>query len=203
MRKFKHFVDLDKEEAWLRAMSAQGFNLQHKGLFGYQFSESEHVERIYRIDYRPNMSREDYSDYVMLFNDAGWELIDGSRSSGYQYFASTDRAYDSDIFSDQTSKTMRYRRLFEMWGSLFFIYLALFIVLVLTNDSFSFQAILDPASLYYTPGLWDKQGTDFVFAFLFETPFALGRGFFWIFLLVFIIISGYYGIRSWQLGRKK
>ncbi len=40
----------------------------------------------------------------------------------------------------------------------------------------SYRAFLDPGPLYQTPGLWEKTGTDFRGAFLFETPFALLRG---------------------------
>ncbi|MGE7790343.1 hypothetical protein [Lysinibacillus sp. NPDC096259] len=28
---------------------------------------------------------------------------------------------------------------------------------------------------YFTPGLWDAKGYDFLFSFLFETPFAIMR----------------------------
>lgn len=51
----------------------------------------------------------------------------------------------------------------------------------------------DPKALYYTPGLWEKTGAAFWTAFLFETPFALGRGFAW---LLFPLLIGLYLIFS-------
>lgn len=34
---------------------------------------------------------------------------------------------------------------------------------------------INPKSAYFTPGLWDKEGIEFLTAFLFETPLALLR----------------------------
>ena len=44
------------------------------------------------------------------------------------------------------------------------------------NDTIHLGALANPKELYFTPGLWDKQGVSFLWAFLFETPLALMRG---------------------------
>ena len=36
MRKFKFYIDYDKEEKWLEAMSQKGYQLENKS-FGYKF----------------------------------------------------------------------------------------------------------------------------------------------------------------------
>ncbi|WP_230875122.1 hypothetical protein [Lysinibacillus cavernae] len=38
-----------------------------------------------------------------------------------------------------------------------------------------FDSLFSIKAAYYTPGLWDKEGLAFLFAFIFETPFALLR----------------------------
>ena len=58
----------------------------------------------------------------------------------------------------------------------------IFITFLLFNNSSQYSSL---KQAYFTPGLWDKEGGDFIFAFLFETPFALLRfGTPWL-LLVF------------------
>lgn len=50
-----------------------------------------------------------------------------------------------------------------------------FIFLIVFYSSYDYPLFFDLKSAYLTPGLWDKDGTSFIFAFLFETPFALMR----------------------------
>jgi fatty acid desaturase len=98
-----------------------------------------------------------------------------------------DENTSDDIFSDVDSKAARYRRKAEMWISLLTAFIPIYIVLILTG-TIDEAAFLDPKALYYTPGLWDKAGADFWGAFLFETPFVLFRGFFWMLPPVMIVI---------------
>lgn len=63
-----------------------------------------------------------------------------------------------------------------MWLSLAMSYIPISIPLVLRN-TVDINAIMNPKLLYYTPGLWQKTGMNFWKAFLFETPFAINRGF--------------------------
>lgn len=201
MHKIKHFINLDKEEAWLRSMSTQGWDFSRRDLFGYWFYRSDQGERIYRIDYRNFKSKSDYTDYLALFQDAGWEHVEGSTWSGYQYFASREGSADAEIFSDEATRAARYRRIAETWSSAFVVYLALFIIFI-AQGSIDFEALANPAKLYLTPGLWASEGARFWFAFLFETPFALGRGFWWLVLPAFLLVSGCYLFRAWTLGNR-
>lgn len=54
----------------------------------------------------------------------------------------------------------------------------------------------NPVNWYLTPGLWDREGSSFWFAFLFETPFALMRGLAVYFFILIILLCGVYGLRA-------
>lgn len=74
-----------------------------------------------------------------------------------------------------------------MWLSIAISYVLIFIALVSTN-AIDISALMNPKLLYFTPGLWEKTGTYFLGAFLFETPFAIMRGFIWLLFPTLIIL---------------
>lgn len=202
MYKLKNFIDLDKEEAWLSDMSAEGWFLNNRDSFGgYSFFQSNPQRYNYKIDYREFTHKDDYLDYLMMFQDDGWMHVAGNRWTGSQYFVSTDGDASRELFSDKASKAARYRRLAQMWVSLLAVYIALFVSLTLTG-AVNYEAILNPAELYYTPGLWEKTGLGFWTAFLFETPFALMRGYAWLAIPVFLGFCVYYLFKARSLGKK-
>jgi hypothetical protein len=172
-RTFKIFVDFDKEENWLNRMTAEGHLLATAGPL-YSFIPITPGSAVVRTDYRPRMSAADFDDYVSLFSDAGWQHLRGSRTSGYQYFASTDGATDAEIFSDPGSKAQRYRRALGVNAALAFPFLVLVWILWTTGNS-AFDTLLSPDKWYLTPGIWEKQGWEFLGAVLFETPFVALR----------------------------
>jgi len=104
----------------------------------------------------------------------------------------------ADIFSDDHSKAARYKRLSEMWLSLA---ASLFPVLVALTATGTIDpgAFLDPKSLYFTPGLWERSGIQFLSAFLFETPFALARGYAWLSIPALLAIYAYF---AWKANER-
>ncbi|MGG6309389.1 DUF2812 domain-containing protein [Paenibacillus macerans] len=178
MRQFKFFIDFEKEEQWLSDMAKKGYVFAGKA-FSYEFKASEPEEAVIKIDYRQFKSQADFGDYVALFEDSGWLHVAGSKYSGTQYFKKAGDQSSNDIFSDVDSKAGRYQRWSQMWFTLACCYIPIFAAMVSTGlvDA---TAFIDPKALYYTPGLWEKTGASFWQAFLFETPFALGRGFSWL-----------------------
>ncbi|HYK74826.1 MAG TPA: hypothetical protein VEV44_17155 [Pseudoneobacillus sp.] len=82
-----------------------------------------------------------------------------------------------------------------MYLSLAFVYLPLLVALISTG-AINPSSFIDPKLLYYTPGLWEKSGTSFWSAFLFETPFALMRGFSWYILVLAIALFLIFSLRS-------
>ncbi|WP_178023619.1 DUF2812 domain-containing protein [uncultured Paenibacillus sp.] len=191
MRQIKFFIDFEKEEQWLNGMAKRGFALAGKSI-AYVFDRAEPEDAVIKIDFRQFKSRADFEDYLALFEDSGWKHVAGSKSSGSQYFRKVDETVSDDIFSDADSRAGRYQRLSRMWFSLACCYIPIFAAMVSTGlvDTTAFT---DPKALYYTPGLWEKTGVSFWQAFLFETPFALGRGFAW---LIFPLLIGLYLIFS-------
>lgn len=186
MKILKLYINLDKEEKWLNEMAEQGWMLCEKHT-KYIFRKAAPDNAIIKIDYRNFKSKDDFQNYITLFQDSGWNHIAGKKSSGKQYFKKVDSTAEDDIFSDSSSKAERYKKMSSMWISLAVSYIPIFIALVLTK-AVDITAILNPKLLYYTPGLWERTGTSFWGAFLFETPFALWRGFFWLFFPCLIIL---------------
>lgn len=215
MTKYKYFFDLDKEEKWLEEMAKNGYQLCKTPSFGYHFVKCPPEEVQIRIDFRQFKNEECFKDYCALFEDSGWLHIAGTKSSGSQYFkkiifstqASKDCPTDSaignhaDIFSDQSSKAGRYKRIANLWLSFAFIFLPLLIV----NIFFSYNStytLFSPKEWYLTPGLWEREGWNFWSAFLFETPFAVSRGIPFLWLLLVLILYGIFSFKSWTLYKK-
>ncbi|MBD7936439.1 MULTISPECIES: DUF2812 domain-containing protein [Cytobacillus] len=185
MRKFKLFIDFDKEEQWLEEMASKGYQLDSTN-FGYKFRLAEPKAKKIKIDFRKFRHSTDFWDYITLFEDSGWRHLAGSKYSGIQYFEKVDDRAIDDIFSDNDSKAKRYKR-----------YAHSSLILAISNFPLLiclyFTGIIDPVylirprELYLTPGLWDKSGTSFWFSFIFETPFALFRGAAWTFIPLSIL----------------
>ncbi|MCK6208085.1 DUF2812 domain-containing protein [Bacillus infantis] len=200
MRKFKWFFDFDKEALWLNKMAGKGFLLESK-TFGYRFRKAKPVRANYKIDFRQFSSQGDFDDYLMLFRDSGWEHISGTKTSGSQYFIQASSEAEADIFSDADSKAGRYKRLSQMYLTLFWTFLPILTALIVT-DAIEPMALLNIKELYFTPGLWEKEGARFWSAFLFETPFALMRGASWLVLPVMLILYLVFSAKAERLYRE-
>ena len=170
MKKFKLFLNYEKEERWLADMASQGYQLKETD-FGYSFEKTLPEQAVIKIDYRRFKKEQDFLDYLALFEDSGWQHISGTKNIGFQYFKKTNSDSTEDIFSDTASRAGRYKRLSDMWFSLFIPFL--FISSMLGDKVLGF---LNPKTLYLTPGLWEMSGSEFWKHFWFETPFALMRG---------------------------
>jgi hypothetical protein len=194
MRKFKFFINFDKEEKWLNEMANEGYQFTHKSV-GYKFQSAAPENATIKMDYRKFKKQGEFEDYCALFEDSGWQHIEGTKSSGYQYFKKANEHGSEDIFSDADSKAGRYKRLSAMWMSLVSAFIAIFAVLILTG-SIDGKAFLNPKLLYYTPGLWQETGAAFWGAFLFETPFAFFRGFFWVLIPIMIVLYLIFALKA-------
>lgn len=198
MKKFKIFFRFDKEEKWLEQMAAQGWLLFKKSFF-YYFQEITPEEKTIRADYRMFNSNQDFSNYCCLFEDSGWRHIAGTKSSGTQYFLKDSPESSNDIFSDEFSKAGRYKRLSGMW--LYFAVCFIPIFFGASTGGWGEYILQTPKEWYLTPGLWDLEGYQFWFSFLFETPFALLRGLAWIIPAVCFLFYAGMALKSWLLYR--
>ena len=199
-RVLKCFMNFEKEEKWLNEMAQKGFALVGKDT-SYGFIESEPEDAIIRIDYRTFKTKRDFIDYCTLFEDSGWKHVAGTKNSGAQYFKKIDASGNDDIFSDVRSKAGRYQRYSHMWFTMALCMFPIFVALAV-NHSIDLSAFANPKALYYTPGLWEKTGFSFWFSFLFETPFAIGRGFIWMLLPVMILLYIGFSIKAKLLYRR-
>lgn len=190
MRKYKVFMNLEKEEQWLSDLAQQGIRLEKKTWLGYKFRRDLPEAATIKMDYRTFKQASDFEDYRALFEDSGWEHISGTKNSGFQYFRKADKEGSKEIFSDVDSKAIRYKRLSDLWALLACVY-AIVMFSLIRSESIDPGAILNPKLLYFTPGLWELEGEAFWRSFLFETPFAVFRGLMWLFLPVVVIAALY------------
>ena len=174
MKKFRFYINFDKEEKWLEQMAEQGWQLKKQNIF-YSFESAPPEKEKIKIDFRGFSKNSNYLDYLSLFEDSGWQHIAGSKNSGNQYFKRIDRNSDEDIFSDAVSRAGRYKRLSHFMLTIAIIFIPLVIYSGI-QGTLGFDIFINPRSLYLTPGLWDYSGFDFWRRFIFETPFALMRG---------------------------
>ncbi|MGH4119182.1 DUF2812 domain-containing protein [Clostridium sp.] len=195
MKKFKMFVDMDKEEEYLNGMAKSGFVLKKYGFFGvYTFDKEDSVDLNYRVDYRTFKNKRQFEEYKILFEDAGWEHVSGTQLSlsGGQYFIpKLSNIGLPDIFSDTESKLARYKRFIDQCiGSCVCILIYMFSMLKTNNLR------------YLTPGLWEKNGDDFWRAFIIETPAVVLRFLPFIILLILSIMYGNRAFRAKKMYNK-
>ncbi|GGD60051.1 DUF2812 domain-containing protein [Paenibacillus nasutitermitis] len=173
MKIFKLFMNYDKEERYLEEMARKGNRLTKKGLF-YTFKKQAPQQMAVQIDYRQLKRKQDYQDYLSLFENAGWLHIAGTRSSGEQYFMkmSIDREEDLAIFSDRISSARRYLK--KAFHSMIQACCMLLIIALFQYwDIVDFTGLWNPQEFFYTPGLWEKTGSAFRKSFLFELIFVV------------------------------
>jgi hypothetical protein len=201
MNKTKFFLNYDKEEKWLVGMAAQGWQLIKTG-FSYTFvSAPPEQAAVIRIDYRQFKKEQDFADYCSLFEDSGWRHIAGTKRSGAQYFRKIGNDGSDDIFSDSSSRAGRYKRLSDMWMSIWVVFLPILVALMTTSQT-KISELFDLKALYLTPGLWDMSGWNFWWHFLFETPFVILRSFSWIIWLMLFFVYVFFAIKSQVMYKK-
>jgi hypothetical protein len=104
------------EAAWLQQMSSQGWHLERTDLLRYTFRKGEPTDCAYGIAWG-STGKNDETEFLSLYEDAGWELID--RMSSYYYFRNTnpeqttikDSGEANAIFSNNESRMRHYRRI--------------------------------------------------------------------------------------------
>ena len=200
MKKYRFFINFQKEEKWLADMAIKGWQLKKQNIC-YTFESAPPEQSNIRIDYRHFKNQSDFLEYRTLFEDGGWQHITGSKYSGNQYFKSIGKSQNEDIFSDDLSRAGRYKRMSNAMLIGFLILLPLVFVAI-SNGTLGLYVFLNPRSLFLTPGLWERSGIEFWRAFLFETPFALMRGLSWSFSLLIILLYAFFTVKSWLIYKK-
>lgn len=185
MKKFRMFIDTRKEEKWLNKMIQNGWICKKVNTVGiYYFEKIEISSQVIRLDSQSFKSTELYQQYIQLYEDYGWQHIGGSRFSSSQYWVKSTDGLD-ELFSDNASEKAYFQRLMSYYSS--FTLSLLFFTFILFNNTTQYVNL---KSAYFTPGLWDKEGINFLTAFLFETPFALLRFSIPWFMIICSIVCG-------------
>lgn len=188
MKKLRIFSNAQKEEQWLNKMLQKGWQLNRVNAFNmYSFEKTSNKVQIVRLDCQSFASEQKFQQYKALYEEFGWVHVGGSRGSTLQYWLNPTNK-DDLLFSDQSSEKHYFQRLSKTYGTFAFFFL--FLTFCLFKNSAQFLSIKDA---YYTPGLWDKNGFDFLGAFLFETPFAFLRfGSPWLVLIFGLVFLNTY-----------
>lgn len=184
LKKTKLFLSLEKEENWLNEMAQKGLVLTKRNALSYVFTKTNKKDVVIRLDYQTFEKEQEFLEYVTLFEDCGWKLIDGNKNLRYQYFIKNSSDAKEDIFSDNLSKANRSKKLFEFYSlmTLFFLY---YTVMSVTKDGSLLRNINNPRNVFFTPGLWQQTGLGFWSAFFKELPFVLLRNIQPFFLVLF------------------
>ncbi|MDR2977511.1 MAG: DUF2812 domain-containing protein [Streptococcaceae bacterium] len=205
MKRFRLFVDFDKEENYLNQMARKGWELQHYSWFGfYTFKKGAAAEKYYRIDYRTFKNRQKYNDYVNFLDEAGWKQVSGSYHSGYRFFLpKTGQTEDLELFSDEASRKLRVKNLSKntLYSfSLSLLYLVYFWINRLNDHLFS---LFDPRTWAFSPDLWEKTGWQFTLPFLLELPFVIIGVLLPFILVALTVILGIWTYRAYLELKKE
>ena len=202
-KKWKIFVSLDKEEAWLNKQLENGWRFTGITAMGrYKFREVEAVDRdkVIRVDYRKFEKTAPYSDYLQFMEDAGWKHLAGKKDSGTHYYIGS-KTNQMELYSDDDSKLERDKRLRKGYAMSMLPLLVIYYVLF---EKGSVSAITNPSQFFLTPGLWEKTGSAFTKAFLFELPFAGMR---LAVALIFPIVLIFFGLTlakiQWNISQRE
>lgn len=111
MKKFHWFWPWndEKEEAWLREMSEQGWHFKTVERPGfYIFERGTPIDYVYRLDYFTGHG--DWANYQQIFEDAGWDYL--GQMAGWQYFRQkVAEGKLLEIYTDNASKVKKYQRI--------------------------------------------------------------------------------------------
>lgn len=171
MTKVRTFLDLDAEEAWVNRMATEGWLITRGGPI-YRFARTEPSHRVIRLDYRLHDRKTNREEYLQFMADSGWRHLAGKSK---QYFESTHPETDSELFSDEESRSQRYLRMLRAFSVMLF-WFAYWTWFFWRGGAYSVSTLLNPRSFFLTPGLWQMQGFQFQRHFYFELPFAMLRG---------------------------
>ncbi|OIU71681.1 DUF2812 domain-containing protein [Rossellomorea aquimaris] len=159
MKKFKMFIDIEKEERWLNEQLQKGYRCTNISGLGFYTFERSDKGYVMRLDYQDSLSKERFKEYKEIYEDFGWNYIDGPWLSRIRYWQKEDD-HQNEIFSDRQSKRHYYKRLKNYSFSFGMLFLA-------------YSLMLYKDSGFYHDGLWNMEGSLFWKAFIFETPFVL------------------------------
>jgi hypothetical protein len=193
----RFFTSPEKEETWLENMALKGWQLKKvTGFPSYTFTKRQPEKVAYKIDYRKFKNQMDREDYLNLFRDSGWEAVMPREVNYAFYFTSKQDNARKDIFSDEVSRAQRNLRYANLTISSLIPAFIPILVLYFSNNFHLGNVV------YQTPGLWQMTGMEFIFHFLFETPFVLLRAGIYLLPLIVIALALFFMLRYYLMYKK-
>lgn len=118
LKKFRWFWawEDEKEEAWLRELAQKGWHFKSVSLPGnYIFEQGGPRDYVYRLDFFTG--HKDKANYLLIFQDAGWEYM--GEAGSWQYFRKEAVNGEAlEIYSDNESKSKKYQRILFIFVAL-------------------------------------------------------------------------------------
>ncbi|MFE6167932.1 DUF2812 domain-containing protein [Viridibacillus arvi] len=161
VRKYRWFIDFEREEKWLNDNLQKGYTLIAKNMFGvYHFVEMQNSMKILRLDFQRIKSAHNFESYKSQFEEVGWKHIDGKKGNSFHYWIKEKNGNDK-ILSDKQSFNSVYAKLSSHYATLMLILLCLIMFVNQTIDPNPF--ILNPLKAINYTNLLSMNGFEFVF----------------------------------------
>ncbi|MCL2171193.1 MAG: DUF2812 domain-containing protein [Defluviitaleaceae bacterium] len=110
IRKWKFFLDFEREEAWLNQQAARGLVLVHCDTFGYVFEDSAPGEYNVRIAcMKMGAKRDEIAEFIRFIEDGGATHIATIHNWIYFHKKADDRPFE--IYNDLDSKINQFRKM--------------------------------------------------------------------------------------------
>ena len=128
VKRWKLFLDFEKEEEWLNKMVAEGLAMTHYTLGRYSFEECAPGEYIYRIELLGRRATHpDKVKYIQFMEESGAEHVDSYLN--WVYFRKKAAEGPFNIYTNLESRIAHYQRIIR----LFFLLTPLFLLAVLSQ----------------------------------------------------------------------
>ena len=123
VKRWKLFLDFEKEEEWLNKKVAEGLAMTHYTFGRYTFEECEPGEYIYRIELlQNNVTSPDNVKYLQFVEESGAEHVDSYLN--WVYFRKAAAEGPFDIYTDLESRIAHYQRVIRLFLLLSLLLLA-------------------------------------------------------------------------------
>lgn len=113
MRKARIFFDIEKEVAWLNAMSKNGFRLTDKQGFTYIFetdSENQYLYQVEKMSFSSNKKIQGYLDFLEEM-----DIKPVAKQMGWIYLEKKNDDRPFEIYTDIPSKIKQYKAIISTY----------------------------------------------------------------------------------------
>ena len=145
VKRWKLFLDFEKEEEWLNKKVAEGLAMTHYTFGRYTFEECTPGEYTYRIELlRHRVTDPDNVKYIRFMEDSGAEHVESY--SKWVYFRKKTTEDSFNIYTDFESRIAHYQRIIRLFLLLTLLFLVAYLsfgstVLSFVTNGYQLSAI--------------------------------------------------------------